>query len=122
MADPTKQPTFHPPSSAMDPTVASLLAQNDLVVQSGVRYCEYVKIRPKDGIELAQNSRLMNYHYKDSACFLNSRRMFLSLDFHCEKEGKAALVLDDFCSIATPLAHSLIDSVIVNLGESLLNR
>ena len=64
MADPTKQPTFHPPSSTMDPTVASLLAQNTLVVQSGIRYCEYVKIRCKDGIELTQNSRLMNYHYK----------------------------------------------------------
>ena len=48
----------------MDPTVASLLAQNDLVVQSGIRYCEYVKLRVKDGIELTQNSRLMNYVYK----------------------------------------------------------
>ena len=95
MADPTKQPTFHPPSSTMDPTVASLLAENTLVVQSGIRYCEYVKIRCKDGIEL---------------------------DFHCEKANKAALELTDYVSIATPLAHSLIDSVIVNLGESLLNR
>ena len=64
MADPTKQPTFHPPSSAMDPTVAALLAENTLVVQSGIWYCEYVKLRVKDGIELTQNSRLMNYVYK----------------------------------------------------------
>ena len=62
--DPTKAPVFHPPSSTLDPTVASLLAQNDIVVQSGVKYCEYVKIRPGDGIELTQNSRLMNYYYK----------------------------------------------------------
>ena len=55
---------FTPPSSTLDPTVASLLAQNDIVVQSGVKYCEYVKIRPGDGIELTQNSRLMNYYYK----------------------------------------------------------
>ena len=55
----------------MDPTVAALLAENTLVVQSGIRYCEYVKIRCKDGIELTQNSRLMNYHYKVDNNFCN---------------------------------------------------
>ena len=60
-ANASKPPTFHQASTALDPTVTDFLSKNDLLVQSGVKYSEYVKIRPNDGLELTQNSRFLNF-------------------------------------------------------------
>ena len=73
-AQSSQPPTFHQATTALDPTVANLLSQNDLLVQSGVKYSEYVKIRPGDGLELTQNSRILNFLHHDHVTYLNTRR------------------------------------------------
>ena len=96
----SKPPTFHQATTALDPTVADLLSKNDLLVQSGVKYSEYVKIRPHDGLELTQNSRLLNFLHHDSVTYIDVRRIFLDLEFQAFKnEAEDALEQTDYVSI-----------------------
>ena len=114
-----KPPTFHQSATALDPTVASLLSKNDLLVQSGVKYSEYVKLRPGDGIELTQNSRLLNFLHHDHVTFLNTKRLFLHLTFKAVKgDNEDALTQTDYVSINSPMNHSLLDKVVLNVGKS----
>ena len=114
-----KPPTFHQSATALDPTVASLLAKNDLLVQSGVKYSEYVKLRPGDGIELTQNSRLLNFIHHDHVTYLNTRRIFLHLTYKAVKgENEEALTQTDYVSINSPANHSLLEKVVLNVGKS----
>ena len=113
-----KPPIFHQSATALDPTVASLLSKNDLLVQSGVKYAEYVKLRPGDNIELTQNSRLLNFIHHDHVTYLNTKRLFLHLTYKAVKgDNEEALTQTDYVSINSPTNHSLLDKVILNVGK-----
>ena len=99
-ANASKPPTFHQASTALDPTVTDFLSKNDLLVQSGVKYSEYVKIRPNDGLELTQNSRLLNFLHHDQVTYIDTKKIFLHVKFQAVKgDNEDALTQTDYVSI-----------------------
>ena len=113
----TQPPPFQRPIAALDPTVQSILNENELIVERGISYSRYVPLRPVDNLELLKNSKLLNYYYKDLNCYLNTRRVFLHIQYICTKDDGNALTRDDYVSASNVMAQSMIDSCILNIGN-----
>ena len=115
-------PSFPPAISTINPEIESLLKQDQLYIQKGVNYSRYVTIFPFDSQELIKSSKNVNFIFKDSVSFVNSRRIFLELKYHFQKGDGTAITRDDEVSCPNVVAHSLIDSLTINLGSCDLFR
>ena len=112
-------PAFNQPRETLDPTVQSILNDNELFIQHGINYSRYISLKPIDNMELVQNSKLVSFYFKDKNCFINTRRVFLQIKFICTDENDNALTQDDNVSANNVMSHSIIDSCILNIGNFL---
>ena len=113
----TTPPPFHSSISTIDPTVKSILSENELFVEDGVSFAKYVPLKPNDNMGLVRDSKLLCYYYKDSNCFINTRRVFLEIKFHCENDDSSALTQANNVSACNVMSHSIIDSALLNIGK-----
>ena len=111
-------PPFQRPIAALDPTVRSILEENELIVEKGISYSRYVPLLPQDNLDLIKNSKLLNYYYKDVNCYLNTRRVFLHIQYICTKDDGSALTQEDNVSASNVMSQSMIDSCILNIGKT----
>ena len=111
-------PNFHAPITNVDPSVKSLLSNNELFVEHGISFAKYVPIKPIDSIGLIRDSKVLSYYYKDSNCFINTKRVFLELEFYCENEDSSALTQENNVSASNVMSHSIIDSALLNIGNN----
>ena len=60
------------------------------------------------------NGRSLNFLFHEPSVFVNPRRLFIDLDFHCTNDGAATtnkekkLLLEDFTSCLNPLGQGLV--------------
>ena len=54
---------------------------------------------------------------RDKNALVNPTRIFLLLTYHCCKEDDTAISLSDNVTPLTPLSHSSITSIVVNVAE-----
>ena len=112
-----RPPTFTQPTETLDPTVRSILNENELFVEHGISYSRYVVLKSIDNMELIKNSKLVSYYYKDQNCFLNTRRIFLHIKYICTHDDGNELKQEDNVSACNVMSHSIIDSCILNIGN-----
>ena len=110
-------PPFSAPVKTLSPTVNSLLNENELFIEHGIAYSKYVSLKPIDNLELIKNSKLVQFYYKDQNCFLNTKRIFLALEFICTNDDDTELLQTNNVSACNVMAQSLIDSCILNIGN-----
>ena len=120
--DNTQPPNFIAPTSTLSPTVNSLLNENELFIEHGISYTKYVSLKPLDNLDVVKNSKLVSYFYRDQNCFLNTKRVFLKISYTCMNSDNTALTQENNVSCCNVMAHSLIDSCILNIGEANINR
>ena len=109
-------PPFHEPIRTIDPAIKSLLKEEKLTIQHGISFSKYLALKPLDNFELIQNSKLLSFYFRDANCYINSRRIFLELEWYATKEDGSPLTIDDETSANNPTAHGLIDSLVINIG------
>ena len=110
-------PNFQAPKTTVAPTVQSLLNDNVLFLESGISYCKYVPLKPMDHMELIKNSKIVSYFFRDQTCFINTKRIFLELEFICVNEDDSPLKQADNVSACNVLSHSIIESCVLNIGK-----
>ena len=113
----TTPPPFHSSITTVDPTVKAILSENELFIEHGVSFAKYVPLKPNDNMGLVRDSKLLCYYYKDANCFLNTKRIFLEIEFHCENDDSSALTQANNVSACNVMSHSIIDSALLNIGK-----
>ena len=117
--DHSEPPPFQHPRETLSTSVQSLIQdQSKLFIEHGVQFCKYIAVKPLDNIELVSSSKLLNFYFKDQNVFINSKRTFLEIQFECQKHDGTALTQADMVSANNVLPQSLIDSCVLNIGNS----
>ena len=109
-------PPFRKPIPFVSPTVQSLTQNDDLLLEEGIQYSRYIPIKPVDNITLIKNNGVVNYYYKDPTAFINTKRIFLEIEFDCTLDNDEPILQTHFISAANVMSHSMIDTAILNIG------
>ena len=110
-------PQFRPPLPTISPTVKSLTENDDLFLEKGVSFSKYIPIRPLDPMDLIKNSGVLNYYFRDSSAYINTKRVFLELEFEACLDDMSPLKQNHNVSACNVMSHSIIDSCVLNIGE-----
>ena len=73
-------------------------------------------------MDLIKNSGVLCYYFKDSSVFINTKRIFLEIEYEACLEDDTALTQNHNVSACNVMSHSIIDSCVLNIGECQLNR
>ena len=70
-----------------------------------------------DPLEVKKTSKTASFHYRDTNCFIDTRRIFLDITWFATKDDDSALAIGDFVSCLNPPSQQIIESAILNVGE-----
>ena len=74
----------------------------------------YISVDPLD---LKKNSRSVSFYYKDVNAFINAKRVFLEISYHCINDDGTPLTQSQNISCLNPPSHGLIEDVTLNIGK-----
>ena len=121
--EPEHIPTFQNPTETDANAVDDLLNENFIVETDGVDYHTYRVLNCIDKLEIAKSGS-MQFMWRDENAYLNTAKCFLEIEFYAYKvltdKPDEPLVIGDAVGALNPMAHCLIDSVQINIGETLL--
>ena len=110
-------PNFSSPIPTVSPTVRSLTESDELFIEKGVSFSKFLPIKPLDPLDLIKNSGVLCYYFKDNSVFINSKRIFLELEFEACLEDGTALTQDHNVSASNVMSHTIIDSCVLTIGK-----
>ena len=115
--DHSKPPNFQSPKTTIAPTVQELLNDNTIFIEEGIQFSKFISLKPIDPIDLIKTSRILSYHFRDQSCFLNTKRIFLEIEFICVNEDGSPLQQENNVSACNVISQSIIESCILNIGK-----
>ena len=119
-----KVPSFSEPTTFLSPQISSLLTDQNYVKEDGIAFKAYKRVNPIDVSELAQGGKSINFIFSEASAFVKPRRIFLDIDIECvdDNNDAGALKNSQYVTCGNPMGQSLVDSIAVNLGDTLLTR
>ena len=109
-------PSFRQPVPFVSPTVQSLTQNDELYLEKGIQFSRYIPIKPIDKINLIKSNGVLNYFYRDPTAYINTKRIFLEIEFDCTLDNDEPILQTHFVSAANVMSHSMIDTAILNIG------
>ena len=115
MNDLEKIPQFNQPTAVQSQAVNSLL-NDGFIVSSGIVYHKYKLLTPLDQVQISKN-RSAIFLFKDNNAYFNSRRVFCEITYSATDHENNGLKPSQFVGGTAPCAHSLIDTVSINVRQ-----
>ena len=120
--NPEHIPHFQSPKQTQVGELKNLLNENFIEESGGIQYNCFRVINPVDKLEISK-SNSVEFIWKDENAYLNSSKCYLEIEFYATKEdGTTALTPTEAVSALNPTAHCLLDTVQVNIGETVLEE
>ena len=115
MNNPTEKiPDFGTPTNTESPIVNQILHEK-FYVENGLSFHKYKVLNATDPIELSKSSSVC-FIWRCEHSFLNTRRLFVEINWFATDHEDAALKPENFVGAAAPNCHMMIDSVGINIG------
>ena len=119
--DPEHIPHFQSPAETDANTLQGLLNENFIQESGGIDFHTFRVLTTVDKLEITKSGS-MQFRWRDENAYLNTAKCFLELEFYAYKDADKPLEIGDAVGALNPLAHCLIDSIQVNIGETLLEE
>ena len=116
--DNSNPPKFQSPIPTVSPSVRSLTENNELFLEKGVSFSKFISLKPLDPLDLIKNSGVLCYYFRDNSVFVNTKRIFLEIEFEACLDTQAALTQSHNVSACNVMSHSIIDSCVLNIGNN----
>lgn len=117
MTDVIQKPdTFQHPQTFINPAIKNIF-RDDTFLENCINFSFFKPFGPVERLIPNKPTRNVQFQFRDLNAFVNPKRFYLFIKFHCEKSDGSALSKSDFTSTLNPPSHSLIETFSLNVGQ-----